>query len=400
MTTDPPAPRRRRRRIAGTAGLLVVLLAVAAGVVWNSRRSTPKVTAGAPVAVQSAVIVRTDLSVTTSLTGALGYGQAQPVKGARDGIITWLPRSGTPIARGEQLYRVDDQPVPLFYGSLPLYRELARPGTVGRDVRVLAANLQALGYSIGRQPAAGSRVPMTTPSPAPSPVPSPAASPTPQPVTTWTEVHKGDGVLTRSLIAALRRWQRDLRLPVTGRIGIGDVVVLAAAVRVDSLTAQRGDAAAAPLLTVTPTAKVITAKAGTAVAAAIEQGDPVTVVLPGDTSVPGKVTAIATTVEEEGSSGTPQRAITVTVTGNRGLSGLDAAAVQVDLAGETHRDVLAVPVGALVALSEGGYAVQLAEGNRLVAVETGMFAIAARMPRRVEMLDGRLVADSGPVMTR
>jgi hypothetical protein len=35
--------------------------------------------------------------------------------------------------------------------------------------------------------------------------------------------------------------------------------------------------------------------------------------------------------------------------------------------------VLAVPVGALVALSEGGYAVQLT-GNRLVAVETGMFA--------------------------
>lgn len=35
--------------------------------------------------------------------------------------------------------------------------------------------------------------------------------------------------------------------------------------------------------------------------------------------------------------------------------------------------MLTAPVGALVALSEGGYAVQLAAGG-LVAVKTGMFA--------------------------
>ena len=41
--------------------------------------------------------------------------------------------------------------------------------------------------------------------------------------------------------------------------------------------------------------------------------------------------------------------------------------------GETREGVLAVPVGALVALSEGGYAVQVATEG-LVAVETGLFA--------------------------
>ena len=38
-----------------------------------------------------------------------------------------------------------------------------------------------------------------------------------------------------------------------------------------------------------------------------------------------------------------------------------------------HKDVLAVPVGALLALREGGYALQLPDGG-LVAVQTGMFA--------------------------
>lgn len=52
---------------------------------------------------------------------------------------------------------------------------------------------------------------------------------------------------------------------------------------------------------------------------------------------------------------------------------LDAAAVQVRFTTSVHKDVLAVPVGALVALREGGHALQLPDGG-LVAVETGMFA--------------------------
>ncbi|WP_406451796.1 hypothetical protein [Streptomyces sp. NBC_01622] len=52
---------------------------------------------------------------------------------------------------------------------------------------------------------------------------------------------------------------------------------------------------------------------------------------------------------------------------------LTSAPVQVAFTSESHRGVLAVPVGALLALSEGGYAVQL-PGGRLIAVRTGMFA--------------------------
>jgi hypothetical protein len=44
----------------------------------------------------------------------------------------------------------------------------------------------------------------------------------------------------------------------------------------------------------------------------------------------------------------------------------------VQFVAETHKGVLAVPVGALLALREGGYAVQIQNGN-LVAVKLGLF---------------------------
>ena len=161
---------------------------------------------------------------------------------------------------------------------------------------------------------------------------------------------------------AIKRWQQDAELPVTGRIGVGDVAVLPGAVRVDAVTALRGDAAEAPLVTVTPTTKVITVLAKAAEAGTIRRGDQVTVTLPGDKTVDGTISAIGTTVTQDddaGPTGEPTRAVTVTVDDD--LAGIDAADVQVDLVGETRPDVLAVPVAALVALAEGGYGVQLVE---------------------------------------
>jgi hypothetical protein len=388
---EQPQPRRIRRRVVIPA--LVIVIVAAAVVVWYQRRDTSKPSAGTPVAVQTVAVEKTDLAVTKSLTGTLGYGRARPVKGGRDGIVTWLPRSGASISRGKQLFRADDRPVPLFYGAIPLYRDLVTPKTVGRDVRIVAANLKALGYSIGRQPDPGETVtrtvtiPESPDAPASPDAPGAKAAPggkgeasatsdAPRHRTERATVRKGEGVLTSGVIAALKRWQRDLGLPVTGTIGVGDVVVLPGAVRVDSVTALTGDSASNPLITVTSTTKVVTASATVAEAGGIKAGDEVTVLLPGDTSVPGEVSAVATEVEqgEEGSGNAePKRAVTVTLDSDKGLNGVDQAQVQVDLAGETREGVLTVPVGALVALSEGGYAVQTADG-RLVGVETGMFA--------------------------
>jgi hypothetical protein len=55
---------------------------------------------------------------------------------------------------------------------------------------------------------------------------------------------------------------------------------------------------------------------------------------------------------------------------------LDEAPVNVDIMTQTARNVLAVPVNALLALQGGGYGVQVLTGNtsQLVRVTTGLYA--------------------------
>lgn len=368
-----PAPRRRRGRLlSGVA--VVVLLAAVLVVGWRLRGGdAAESPADAPIQVKTAALKRQDMSATESLSGTLGYGTAQALTGNRDGTVTWLPKPGSFVRRGEQLLRVNDQPVPLFYGAMPLFRTLSERNTVGRDVRIVAANLRALGYSTGRQPATGEKVARIRPAPAPAASPKP---PKPLTVTTWITVHKGEDVLTSGLIRAIKRWQADAGLPVTGRMAVGQVAVLTGAVRVDSVAVQLGAPAGGPLMAVTPTAKVITVPADVGEAGSIERGDRVTVALPGDRTVPGKVTAVGTSLKaEEGQSGDepPKLTVTVAVDDPKTIARLDSADVEVNFVAETHKDVLAAPVGALLALSEGGYAVQV-RGGGLVAVETGMFA--------------------------
>jgi peptidoglycan hydrolase-like protein with peptidoglycan-binding domain len=350
-----------RRRLGWTAA--VVLAAAAVPAVWWSRADGADRTAAEPIPVATETIVRTDMSSVEALPGRLGYGPAVAVKGRGTGTVTWLPQPGRAVRRGEQLYRVDDQPVPLFHGALPLYRTLDRPDMVGRDVRVLSRNLRALGYATGDQPGTGELV---------------AQRDAKESKRTGTRVGKGEDVLTPDLIRAVKRWQADLGRPVTGKVAPADVVVLAGSVRVDSVTAAVGDEVAAPLLAVTPTAKVITVSVEAGEVGGVGRGDRVSVVLPGEKTAKGEVTAVGSEVkppdEQAGEPGGPSTlAVTVTLDDPKAVAGFDAADVEVRFAAETRKGVLAAPIGALVALSEGGYAVQVA-GGALTAVETGMFA--------------------------
>jgi multidrug efflux pump subunit AcrA (membrane-fusion protein) len=57
--------------------------------------------------------------------------------------------------------------------------------------------------------------------------------------------------------------------------------------------------------------------------------------------------------------------------------GLDEAPVDVIVVSDSVEDVMAIPVAALVALLEGGYAVEVATGGgqvQLIAVEVGFFS--------------------------
>ncbi|MFI7026151.1 efflux RND transporter periplasmic adaptor subunit [Micromonospora sp. NPDC049900] len=371
---EPPVRRRGMRWLA--VGLVVAVLTVGSGIVVTRQRADAQPASGDTDAVATTPIARRDLSTTRTLPGSLGYGPTRPLAGHLTATVTWLPKAGTTVKRGGQLFRADDRPVVLFYGSLPMYRDIAGSNLVGRDVRVVADNLRALGYPIGRQPSPGERV---TPQPPTQSAAdgdaddeptaaagSPAAS---------HQVRSGEGVLTPALVTAIKRWQTDLGVPATGTIPVGHVEVASGAVRVDSVTGQPGDPAETPLLSVTSVRKVITVGAELTDAASIKRGDRVTVGLPDDREVPARVVSVGrdlVTSDAGIASGPPLLTVTVAVDKPQTIADLDSGEVQVQFTGRTATDVLVAPVEALVALREGGYAVQAPGG--LVAVRTGMFA--------------------------
>ncbi|WP_327042919.1 peptidoglycan-binding protein [Micromonospora ureilytica] len=345
--------RRTTRRTAIVVATVTLVIAVGAGVgVLALRRHADGDVASTPPSVATTTVTRADLSDTRSLNGTLGFGPERVVKGAGEGVVTRLPKVGDTVARGKPLYRVNDRPVPVLFGGTPLFRTLDKPGLVGSDVRIVWDNLKALGYHTGSQPSRG---------------------------TDGTKIGTGQAVLTGSLVAAIKKWQKAVGLDPTGTIGVGQVAVLSGPARVSAVKALPGDPVAGELLAVTEKVKLVTVPVGATEVGTITVGAAVVVALPDSSEIPAKVASISQTVRGGGPDGgtgqgsPPTVDVLVAPTRAADVAKLDAAAVQVRFTTSVHKNVLAVPVGALVALREGGHALQLPDGG-LVAVETGMFA--------------------------
>jgi len=126
----------------------------------------------------------------------------------------------------------------------------------------------------------------------------------------------------------------------------------------------------------------------------VKAGDAVNVTLPnGVRTTPGVVTSVSSVASAgSGNAGSPpdgsnatqgpgggsgQDTVQMTVRLTQPAAGahLDQAPVNVNIVSAQARDVLAVPVSALVALAGGGYAVDVVQGGtvHLVAVQTGLF---------------------------
>jgi hypothetical protein len=334
---------RKKLLFAGLVAAVVIAVGIGVVVVVDHGRSTVP-GAPPPPAVKTAAIQQMDLSNTQSLTGTLGFGSPQPLKGTGEGVVTKLPKTGDVAERGKPLYSVNGVPVPVFFGDTPLYRKLDNADLQGPDVAVVADNLAALGYKVGSRPKDRTKTPFSA-----------------------------------AISEALKKLQKSAGLPDTGTLDVGQVIVLSGPMRVSSVTAQLGDAVNTPLLTMTPTSKVVTVPVGATQVGAIKTGVAATIVRPDAKEVTGRVTDISTTVDGgKDSTGTgqgpPKVAITITPDNSDDLAAYDSASVQIKVTTETHPSVLAVPVGALVALREGGYAVQLPDGT-LKAVKTGMFSM-------------------------
>ena len=94
--------------------LIAVALVLSGGVAYALHahdRHDPHAVQPAAAAVATATVVRTDLSDYWTESGTVGYRKQRTLRGVEAGVLTWLPRSGSTIARGGALYRVGDRPV-------------------------------------------------------------------------------------------------------------------------------------------------------------------------------------------------------------------------------------------------------------------------------------------------
>jgi hypothetical protein len=221
--------------------------------------------------------------------------------------------------------------VVLFLGSLPLYRPVGPGVADGPDVKLVEENLRDLGYRGFGTP---------------------------------------DTKFTAGTEAAIKKWQKALGVDQTGVIELGDVVVTPAPVRVSTVKAALGDDAAGEVLEYTGTTRLVTVDLDEDQKDLAPVGAKVTLTV-GGTRVPGTVTSVDPAPPSEDPNAEQGFVATVSIDGE-----LDAAAsgsVDVEITAAARQGVLVVPVGALLALAEGGYAVELPSGT-LVAVTTGLFA--------------------------
>jgi membrane fusion protein, multidrug efflux system len=313
--------------VAVAAAVAIVVIASGGGS-DSSTGSTPPATA---------TVERRNLVDREDVSGALDYADKSTLAGQVQGTLTWLPDSGRVVRRGGALYRVDDDPVVLMYGSVPAWRALSAGVSDGPDVLELERNLAALGYDPGTV----------------------------------------DHHFSSSTAAAVKEWQGDLGLSKTGTVDVGRVVFASGAQRVGDVSAHLGGQASGPLMDLSSTRHVATADLDAAEQTLVHEGDRVLVVLPSGQEVAGRISDVGR-VAQASRSASSGYTIPLEVSFGKKvrLPNLDQAPVTVKIASAAKKNALSVPVTALLAQPGGGYSVEVVNAGRrfYVPVETGLFA--------------------------
>jgi peptidoglycan hydrolase-like protein with peptidoglycan-binding domain len=365
---EAPARRHRGGRRLLAAGAVLVVLVATGAVVEQVRPGGVSlahplgvrpsdggpVDNGAPTATTA--VARRSLAARLSIGGTLGYAGDYAVLGQGHGTLTWLPVVGQVIAQGGVLYGVDGAPVVLLYGGTPVYRAFAPGMTAGGDVRQLNKALVSLGYAgdTGLDPTSDEY--------------------------DWA---------TR---AAVERLQKRLGVQQTGRLDLGQLVFLPGALRVTSVPGSLGGQVGGPVLKATSTTRLVSVDLNAAQQSQVKVGDAVTITLPDNQTVPGRISSVGTVAATASGGTSPTVRVEVTPTSTAKTGSLDQAPVQVSVTTATVADALVVPVNALLALAGGGYAVEVVGGDgrhRLVPVTLGLFDDEAGL---VQVTGGGLAA--------
>jgi hypothetical protein len=281
-------------------------------------------------------IERGDLTSTSEFTGELGFGESWPLPLTADGIVTGARPLGTVVDFGESLIEIDDRRVFLVEGDVPMFRdlELASPRVAGEDVAQLQRFLIAQGFD-------------------------------------RDGTLEADGVFDSDTRRAVIDWQEATWQQKAGRVTRAEMVFnpeplrIAADQRIGSVFEQ---------LEVTAWEPTVTVDVANRDRPLLTVATPVTIEFGDGTEVDGTVSEQISVPQDDG---TTQARSTIEPHGEvPGESGQVTIAVDATLAS----DVMIVPVGALLALAEGGYAVEVVDGaasSHLVGVDVG------------EILDGK-----------
>lgn len=358
------------------------------------------------------------------------------VTSRRNGTITWIAEEGAVIEQGDVLYEVDGEPVVVMYGDVPAFRTIADPARgdnlTGVDVLQFETAIVAMGFdpdgdltvddeftgltenlvedwqeSLGVDETGAVVLGSVVFIPGPTQIISVE-------VTTGDVVNDGrvvmtlagdepmegidvlqletalaalgfdgagtmevDGVFTSETKAAVIAWQESVGLDADGIVHLGQVVFLSDAVRISDRTTPPGSPVnpGGSVLAITSNEIVVTAQLSAADQGTLEPGDAVIVELPSGQDV-GATVASVDTVATRTNDFTFFEVIIVL--DDPSVAGaLDEAPVDVEYITDSVANVVAVPVTALVALREGGYAVEIDNGDgttRLISVEPGFYA--------------------------
>ena len=375
----------RRRWIAGGAVVVVVAAAVALAVTNPFRARASSTTGRVSYQTSTATVTRQSLTEQTQEDATLGdagsysvvnqaqgsagsSGSSGSSSGTGGGTYTSLPAVGQVVRQGQVLYAVSGSPVVLLYGNTPAYRDLSE-GATGPDVTELNADLVTLGYVTGADLGARS----------------------------------GRDYYSAETAYGVELLQAHLGETETGSLNLGAAVFVPRAIEVTGYgtsTVLGGPASAgAVVLTASSTTAVVTIDLDASLQSEVHNGEPVSITLPDGSSTPGVVSSVSNVATSSSSSSSSSNsssdssssdssssgsAATVTVEVSldnpKATGSLNQAPVEVTITTGSVSNALVVPVNALLAQSNGGYAVEVisASGRRhLVAVTPGVFDDAA-----------------------
>jgi hypothetical protein len=343
----------RPRRWPWVAVLLVVVV-VAGGVaadaagVFKAAGSSQTPNSGS-FATSTAAVARQTLTSQMQVSATLGDGGSYNVVDQQAGTITSLPQLGQTVREGQAIYEINGKPVVLLYGQVPSFENLSE-GMIGPDVAELNTDLVKLGYTSAA----------------------------------LLGPNSGWDYFSGETAYGLEQLQTKLGLTVTGTLPFGQAVFLTSAALITGLgPSDVLDGPAQPgqvVLTATSTTPVVTIALDASEQTDVKAGDQVGITLPSGAVTRGVVTYVGNVASvpasaAQGGSSTPTITVLVSLSNPKAAGHLTSAPVTVTITTGSAANALVVPVDALLAQANGGYAVEVTgpRGHHLVPVTLGLF---------------------------